>query len=212
MTPPPATGRPRDPAIDAAVLKATADELAEHGCGGFALERVAARAGTSKAAIRRRWPQRQRLVIDALGALMAVPPAPDNGCTRCDLQQSVRLLAQALDERLPPGVLAPLIAECAGDPELHTYLLDTLVAPSRSAALVAVRRAADRGDLVPETDPELLVDLLASVVYQRALFGQEPASAVRLVDLLLRGVAADFDELVRISRMPAAERPGHRHD
>ncbi|MQY16914.1 hypothetical protein SRB5_71180 [Streptomyces sp. RB5] len=208
----PAPGRPRDPAIDAAVLKAAVDELAEGGYGGFALERVAARAGTTKAAIRRRWPVRQRLVIDALGSVVAVPPAPDNGCTRCDLQQSVRLLAQTLDERLPAGVLAPLVADCAGDPELHRYLTDTLIAPSRAAAVVAVRRAVGRGDLIPEADPELLVDLLASVVYQRALFGQEAVAARPLVDLLLRGVAVDFEELVRISRLPASRRRAHVHD
>jgi AcrR family transcriptional regulator len=208
---PPAPGRPRDPAIDAAVLAAVLAELGEGGYGGLALERVAARAGTTKAAIRRRWPVRQRLVIDALGSAVVAPPVPDNGCTRCDLQQSVRLITETLDERLPAGVLAPLVADCAGDAELHRHLVETLVEPSRSAAGVAVRRAVARGDLVAEADPELLVDLLASVVYQRALFGQAPVAARELVDLLLRGVAVDFERLVRISRQPLAERRRHVH-
>jgi len=205
-----AVGRPRDPAIDAAVLAATVELLHEGGYAAPALEKVAARAGTTKAAMRRRWPVRQRLVIDALASVLVAPPVPDNHCTRCDLHESVRLLAEALDERLPAGVLAPLIADCSADPALHHHLLGTLVQPSREAAAVAVRRAVARGDLLPDVDPELFVDLLASVVYQRALFGGAPvdeAAARRLVDLLLRGVAVDFDELVRISRLPA----GHRH-
>lgn len=209
-----AAGRPRDPAIDAAVLAATVGLLREGGYAGFALEKAAARAGTTKAAIRRRWPVRQRLVIDALATVLVTPPVPDNDCTRCDLHQSVRLLAETLDERLPPGVLAPLIADCAADPELHRALVGTLVQPSRGAAAVAVRRAVDRGDLRPEVDPELFVDLLASVVYQRALFGGAPvdaAAAARLVDLLLRGVAVDFDHLVHISRQPREDRHRHRH-
>lgn len=201
-------GRPRDPAIDAAVLTATLDVLREHGYGRFAVETVAARAGTTKAAIRRRWPVRQRLIIDALASVLVTPPAPDNGCTRCDLTQSVRLLAEALHDRLPDGVLAPLIADCATDPELHGRLTEALVQPSRAAATVAVRRAVDRGDLRPDVDPELLVDLLASVVYQRALFGDRRTSAAPLVDLLLRGVAVDFDRLVWISQQPAAHRHG----
>jgi AcrR family transcriptional regulator len=203
-------GRPRDPAIDAAVLVATVSLLHEDGYGGFALEKVAARAGTTKAAIRRRWPQRQRLVIDSLASVMVTPPVPDNGCTRCDLHQSVQLLAEVLYERLPAGVLAPLISDCSADPALHLYLLQTLVQPSRAAAAVAVQRAVDRGDLLPDVDPELFVDLLASVVYQRALFGKapiDPSLARDLVDLLLRGVAVDFDHLVFISRQPAE----HRH-
>lgn len=210
---PAAPGRPRDPAIDAAVMASTLDVLRENGYAKFALETVAARAGTTKASIRRRWPARQRLVVDALASVLVAPPVPDNGCTRCDLTQSVGLLAEALLERLPAGVLAPLVADCAHDPELHRHLMEVLVQPSRHAAAVAVRRAVERGDLREGVDPDLLVDLLASVVYQRALFGDTAAgrSAARpLVDLLLQGVAVDFDELVRVSRMPAHERP-HRH-
>ncbi|HVV19591.1 MAG TPA: TetR/AcrR family transcriptional regulator [Pseudonocardiaceae bacterium] len=202
-------GRPRDPAIDANVLAATLDVLREHGYRTFAIETVAARAGTTKAAIRRRWPVRQRLIIDALASVLVTPPVPDNGCTRCDLIQSVRLLAEALHERLPDGVLAPLVADCAGDADLHAHLTDVLVQPSRNAAAVAVRRAVDRGDLRPDVDPDLLVDLLASVVYQRALFGDDKTSAAPLVDLLLRGVAVDFDRLLWISRQPAHVRHLH---
>lgn len=208
----PAVGRPRDPAIDTAVLMATLDVLREHGYARFALETVAARAGTTKAAIRRRWPVRQSLVVDALASVLVTPPVPDNGCTRCDLTQSARLLAEALHERLPDGALAPLIADCARDPALHRRLIEVLVHPTRHAATVAVERAVGRGDLRPDVDPGLLVDLLASTVYRRALFGDAPAgrdAAGPLVDLLLRGAAVDFDELVRISRLPAHARPGH---
>lgn len=201
-------GRPRDAAIDAAVLDATVAVLRERGYSGFALETVAARAGTTKAAIRRRWPVRQRLVVDALAALLVAPPAPDNGCTRCDLIDSVSLLAEALHDRLPPGVLAPLVADCA-DPELNRHLVDTLVRPSREAAMAAVRRAVDRGELRPDVSPKVLVDLLAAAVYQRALFGDAPVDARTLVDVLLRGVAVDFDRLVWISQQPRELR--HRH-
>lgn len=201
-------GRPRDATIDTAVLDATVAVLRDRGWSGFALDTVAAGAGTTKAAIRRRWPVRQRLVIDALASLLDAPPAPDNGCTRCDLMDSVRLLTEMLQDRLPAGVLAPLIADCA-EPELRRHLVDTLVAPSRAAATEAVRRAVDRGELRQDVDPELLVDLLASVVYQRALFGDTPQDARTLVDVLLRGVAVDFERLVWISRQPKELR--HRH-
>ncbi|QFR97255.1 TetR/AcrR family transcriptional regulator [Streptomyces tsukubensis] len=209
----PSAGRPRDPAIDTAVLTATLGVLRENGYPRLALETVAARAGTTKASIRRRWPVRQDLVIDALASVLTVPTAPDNGCTRCDLTQSVRLLSETLRDRLPGGlVLAPLIADCAHDPALRRRLVEVLVEPSRNAATVAVRRAVDRGDLRPDTDPALLVDLLASTVYQRALFGGAPeewASPGPMVDLLLRGVAVDFAHLVRVGQQPAGARHHH---
>lgn len=96
---------PRDPAIDAAVLAATVAVLREFGYAGFAIETVAARAGTTKAAIRRRWPVRQQLVIDALASVLVTQPVPDNGCTRCDLTRSVQQLAEALHDRLPRRIL-----------------------------------------------------------------------------------------------------------
>ncbi|WP_141631619.1 helix-turn-helix domain-containing protein, partial [Mycobacterium avium] len=49
-------GRPRDPRIDAAVLRATVELLAETGYPGLLVSAIAQRAGTSKPAIYRRWP------------------------------------------------------------------------------------------------------------------------------------------------------------
>jgi AcrR family transcriptional regulator len=190
------------------VLTATVDLLRERGWSGFAIEVVAARAGTTKAAVRRRWPVRQRLAVDALATLLDTPVVPDNGCTRCDLIDSVLLLTEFLHDRLPPGVLAALVADC-GSPELREYLVDTLVAPSRAAARTAVDRAVARGELRADVEPELVVDLLASAVYQRVLFGATPQDARTLVDVLLRGVAVDFDRLLWISQQPRERQ--HRH-
>src|SRR4051794_26528054 len=201
-------GRPRDTAIDGAVLAATVNLLRARGWSGFAIEAVATRAGTTKAAVRRRWPLRQRLAVDALATLLDTPTAPDNGCTRCDLIDSVELLTELLHDRLPPGGLAALLADC-GTPELREYLVNTLIAPSRAAARAAVNRAVDRGELRQDVHPELVVDLLASAVYQRVLFGAAPQDARTLVDVLLRGVAVDFDRLLWISQQPKALR--HRH-
>lgn len=200
-------GRPRDSAIDGAVLRAATSMLDERGYLGFALEAVAARAGTTKAALRRRWPGRRELAIDALASVLVTPPPPDNGCTRCDLMDSVRLLAGVLSGQLPGRVLAPLVADCADEDGLRARLFATLVAPSRDAIAEVVRRAVARGDLRDDTDPALAVELLGSVVYQRVLLGRAPLEerdVGPLVDTVLRGVAADFGRLVEISRR-------HRH-
>ena len=205
-------GRPRDPAIDRAVIGAVLEVLHSQGYARFTLEAVAVMAGTTKPAIRRRWPSRQRLIIDALASTVATPPVPDNGCTRCDLMQSVRLLNAALHDRLPRRVLPPLIADCAEHPELHHYLLENLIEPSRHAALSAVQHAVARGDLRPDVDALALVDLLASAVYQQSLLGQAALSEAQLeqiVDLLLRGAAVDFARLLEISQQPAHRR--HQH-
>ena len=58
MTPaPPAArrGRPRDPAVDAAILDAAIEEIVERGMGGLSMESVALRAGVAKTTVYRRW-------------------------------------------------------------------------------------------------------------------------------------------------------------
>ncbi|MYW00589.1 TetR/AcrR family transcriptional regulator [Streptomyces sp. SID3343] len=205
-------GRPRDPAIDGAVLAATLDVLREQGYAGFALETVAARAGTTKATMRRRWSTRQRLIIAALATVLVTPPVPDSGCTRCDLTDALDILTDALVRKVPPGVLAPLVAECAGDAELNDHLIDTLLRPTRTAVAATVAASVARGDIRADADVDLIVDVLGSVVYQRGLFAHAPLTedlAVRTVDLLLRGAATDFDRLVAISRAKSSH--PHRH-
>jgi AcrR family transcriptional regulator len=205
-------GRPRDPALDQAILDATLGVLREHGYAGFSLEAVATRAGTTKPTIARRWRRRQELIIAALATVLVRPPVPDTGCTRCDLIDGVELLADAVLRRMPPAVLAPLIADCAPDPELHRYLTDALVQPTREALVQTVMRAIDRGHLRRDTDPELVVDLFSSMVFQRNLLADATFDAqwvIEAVDMVLRGIAVSFATLVQISELGQGEH--HRH-
>lgn len=205
-------GRPRDPELDHAILDATLVELREHGYGGFTLEGVANRAHTTKPTVARRWRRRQELIITALATVLVRPPVPDTGCARCDLIEGVGLLADGLLRRMPPGVLAPLIADCAPDPELHRRLHDELLHPTHEALVTTARRAVDRGHLRADTDPELLVELLSSVVFQNSFLVEPRFDARRageVVDLVLRGAAVDFEELVRLGEAP--DGPPHHH-
>src|SRR5215212_4227061 len=118
----PRVGRPRDTHIDAAVLEATLATLGESGYGRLALEEVARAAGTTKPAIYRRWPSRQRLVLAALGQRLGGARAPDTGCTLCDLDECLKVFVAAF-RRMPPGVLDALFADCVGDRELRAAFM-----------------------------------------------------------------------------------------
>ena len=72
-------GRPRDHQIDGAVLSAALAVLDRSGYVRLSLEEVARRAGTTKPAIYRRWPGRQRLVLAALGERLGEALAADTG-------------------------------------------------------------------------------------------------------------------------------------
>lgn len=89
--------------------------------------------------------------------------------------------------------------------------MDTLIRPVRDAVAATLTRAVDRGHLRPGLDTELVIDLLASAVFQASLFGESrftSSLAVGFVDMLLQGIAVDFEELLEISRRTPSP---HRH-
>src|SRR5438874_13190914 len=79
--------RRRGKVLEAAIFEVVWQELAEAGYVNFTIERVAAKAGTSKPVIYRRWPTRARLVYAALRANRPFlsSEAPNTGTVRGDL-------------------------------------------------------------------------------------------------------------------------------
>lgn len=186
------SGRPRDERIDRAVLDATAALLGEVGYARLTMEAVAARAGTSKPALRRRWPSLAHLVVDVLAATVGTAPTPDTGCTRCDLVEGIGTLGDAYPARIGRSTLPALVADLAEDPELDRAFLERYFEPRRATTAAALRRGIERGDIVPDADVDLLLDLLGATVYYRVLFGHLPVTpdvAERTVDTVLQGVA-----------------------
>jgi AcrR family transcriptional regulator len=196
------TGRPRDPAIDGAVLDATADVLSQVGYARLTLEEVARRAGTTKPSIYRRWRSRPELVLAALVRRLDAGSirAPESGCVVCDLVAGVEVFVTAF-RRTPPGVLGALFADCGG--ELREEFMSTLFEPARRVVGEVVERAEERGDLREGLDRGVVVDLLGSFVHFRALFGHASMDASEVVVTLLRGMVADPTRFARRK---------HRHD
>lgn len=196
------------------MLNATIDALADHGYAQLRLEDVARRAGTTKPAIRRRWPGRQRLVLAALGSRLSAVNPPDTGCTLCDLDECLNLFVAAF-RLLPPDVLGPLLADCAADRELHAAFMTTLFEPPRAAVGRALQRAHRRGDLREDTDLAVVLDLIGSFVHYRILFGHAPIGErdiEQVVVGLMRGIATDYERLLEHSRgISAGSRLHHLH-
>ena len=205
-------GRPRNPQIDTAVVRATLAVLGESGYGRLTLDEVARRAGTTKPAIYRRWSSRQRLVLAALEQRLGEARAPDTGCTLCDLDECLKLFVAAF-RRMPPGVIGPLFADCARDRELRAAFMTTLFDPPRAAVWETLERAHARGDLREEVDLDLVLDLVGSLVHYRALFGHAPTSDVDIesaVEALLQGIATDYPSLLEHSRRLSGDPKLHR--
>ncbi|NUS74492.1 MAG: TetR/AcrR family transcriptional regulator [Corynebacteriales bacterium] len=204
-------GRPRDTHIDLAILEAALALLDKKGYAGLVLEEVARQAETTKPAIYRRWGSRQNLALAALGMRLEGIQTPDTGCTICDLNEGLNIFVAAF-QRIRPEILGPLHAACAAEPELHRTFMTTLFEPPRRSVLRMLETATARGDLRPDLDIELVLDMLGSLVHYRALFGHaalETSDVENAVAALLSGIATDYPALVEHSRELAGASPVH---
>lgn len=191
-------GRPRDRHIDEAVLAVTREILEAEGYGGVSFEALARRAETSRPAIYRRWAGRAPLVLAAIADHLDVPTPPDTGCTLCDIGDSFEVFLAAY-RGFRPEVLSALYAECATDPDLRAQYFATIVEPARTAVGHTLDRSLARGDLRPDIDRDLVLDLVGSLVQYRTMFATEHLrddQAERAIELILRGAAADYSALL----------------
>lgn len=76
--------RRRGARLEAAILDAAWSVLTEGGYTGFTYDAVAARAGTSKPVLYRRWPQREELLLATLAEHWPRIEVPDTGSLRED--------------------------------------------------------------------------------------------------------------------------------
>jgi AcrR family transcriptional regulator len=185
--------RRRDERIDGAVLAAVLELAAEVGYSGLTMDAIASRAGTTKPAVRRRWPSQKHLVVAAIATRRPQAKEIDTGCTRCDLTGMLEALRTDLADPALARVLPALIADLADDPGLRERFLAEVWEPNRQSCRAALRRASQRGDFRPGLDPELVVDLFVSPVVMRSLFGHGdlgPDLAAQVTDAVLRGLGA----------------------
>lgn len=156
----PSTGRPRDSRIDAAIIAATRELILEAGYSALSLSAIAARAGTTTAAIYRRWSGKAQLVHEAVLSAEAISTPPPSG----DLRQQIRALVEATRAMFdPPEVrmaLPGLIADTIAEPDVHGMMIN------RFAGNLAAFETRLR--LEPRVDDEL--PLLAEVVVGAAIF------------------------------------------
>lgn len=142
--------RRRGAVLEKALLDAAWAELNQRGYDEFTIDAVAARAGTSRAVLYRRWPGKPELVHAALVNAVGEDPvvAPDTGSLRDDV---IALLRQANRRRARLAVL--LSTRLGGfyrDAGTNLSELSAFVQGGRSGVLdEAIERAIARGEVEP---------------------------------------------------------------
>ncbi len=186
-------GRPRDDRIDTAVLAATRDLLGEVSYADLTLTGVAARAGTSVPAIRRRWPSKVHLVHHALfPGDVAVPERRLDTGVREEAAAVVAGSVQLLSDPAMVRAIAGLLGELAADEDLQRELTERLRAAVWNDLGERFAAAAARDGVALTVDPAMLVEvafgsaLIAAIL--RGPDGLDAAWQRDLTEILLRQV------------------------
>jgi AcrR family transcriptional regulator len=179
-------GRPRDPEVDAAILEATADLLADEGPTAMTLDGVARAAGCGKSAIYRRWAGKTELIVAAVTRLYRAPDVPDTGDLREDLLVAVRHYSGRSDREA--RMLANVLAASRTDPTLRAAAYEAVGRPPVEVLGAVLARARRRGDIPADAPVDLILTIVPAVAFQaldvegRTLTEPE---IVRLVDRIL---------------------------
>ena len=186
-------GRPRDPRIDYAVLRATVQLIGKTGYADLSVDAIARRAGTSKPAIYRRWPSKAHLVHEAVFPIGDATALPDTGSLAGDVREMMRRTVAVLTSPAARAALPGLVAEMATDLTLHTALLERFGDILSRGLTERLDAAAARGEVRTEVTAADLVEALAGITFLALLTrgaALDDAWVERTATLITRGISA----------------------
>lgn len=172
----PQAGRPRNPAIDVAILQAARAVLEEVGCGAFTMEGVASRAGVGKQALYRRWPTKGDLLID----LFYRDDLIDLNLDEAGLSLAEafgRFLDANLQRLYAPwtrNLLRSLAMTAQDDPFMRRIFLTRITQPRMESGRRVLRRAVEAGDARADLDIAMVLDFAIGAIWFHLLFDDEP--------------------------------------
>lgn len=189
---PRSSGRPRSEAARTATLDAAAELLLTRGLETVSMDELAKRAGVSKATIYRWWSTKEELALDALyrGWATAAPAA--TGSLRSDLLALLLPWVRRAVARPYALVVSALIRKVHTDPEFAERYREQFVGPRREPGRAAFRAAIERGEISPDVNIEVALDLLYGALYHRLLhlyIALDERFVHELVEMVLNGVA-----------------------
>jgi AcrR family transcriptional regulator len=171
-----AGGRRRDAALDAVILSAAYDVLAETGYEDMTISAVAARAGAGKATLYRRWPTKESLVLAVvadIGRPMDEDALPDTGELRADLLALVDAAWLGGPASRLRGMRG-LTSAALHSPQLADALRRQVVDPYTDAYRALLQRAAQRGEIAADADLGVLAEVVPALATHWLMFGDTP--------------------------------------
>jgi AcrR family transcriptional regulator len=194
-------GRPRDPLIEEAILRAARRRLAVDGYSRMTVGAVAADAGVTRPTVYRRWESKHDLVVDALDHAFrtlqeATPPVDLERLTaREAVTEAVRRLDLREPDRTGIMLVGHVMAEAEHNPELLEMVRTHAVLPRRSLLLDTLRALQERGALRSDLDLDAVADMCIGSYYAAFIRGgKDDELPRRVVDTLWPAISARPEE------------------
>ncbi|GAB3429998.1 TetR/AcrR family transcriptional regulator [Flindersiella endophytica] len=179
------TTRRRGRALLQAIHEATLAELTQVGYARLTIEAVAARAGTGKAALYRRWPAKRELVLDALHAALPDLTLPLDEAA--DLREALLACLTSMSDVLAGRTRFPraaVLVEMLREAELGEPFRDQLIAGRLGLVRSVLERAADRGEIDRSVITPLALRTGPALVLQGVLMTGSPPPASELEQIV----------------------------
>jgi len=179
--------RRRGAELEEALLDAAWHELLEIGYGRFTIEGVAARAGTSRPVIYRRWPDRAELAIAAVRHYASTHqvPTPDTGALRTDLIEMLTIAARSRAE------VAALFSVHMGEYYAETGRTlgqlreDFLGARQQPFGLDEIlKRGVERGEIDPDRLTPRIAGLPGDLMRHDLLMTMQPPTDAAIAEIV----------------------------
>jgi AcrR family transcriptional regulator len=164
-------GRPRDPSVEKAILRATIERLVSDGYSRMTIGDIAVDAGVTRPTVYRRWANKHDLVVEALdfnfqeererdplSPLKELPPAD--------------ALRKALRYAVPYGpggrgmtVIGNVLTESEHNPGLLELVRQHAISPRMQPLIDTLRLLREEGVLRPDTDVLVVADMMIGSFY-----------------------------------------------
>jgi AcrR family transcriptional regulator len=185
-----------------AIYDAALALVGEIGYAKTTIEGIAARAGVGKQTIYRWWPSKAAVLLEAfvdLGVQAnealggdAESGIPDTGDIEADLKLVLRATVDEMNDPRHDAPSRALAAEGVVNPELGARFVEQLLEPQLQLYVQRLSAAREAGQVRPEIDPRIALELFVGPLTHRWLLRTAPlthAYADSLVEYALHGLA-----------------------
>ncbi len=205
-------GRQRSLVAKSAILHATMEILAQRPLRDVTAEEIARKAGVSKATLYKWWPNKNIVALDAfLASMQEAVAIPDTGSAEHDFTLQFEA---AIDfyKNSSGRLLCHFIAEGQSDPDLLLHFRERFLKPCRQSLKVIWQRGVARGEIHPEMDGDLVLDLIFGPMVYRLLVGHGPldeTQAKTIIRTVFRGVRGQSQPEKTRKKPVEASLPAH---